>query len=94
MPITLSVRHRRAIRDSACFLCLASQHFWTDPLAQAQVAYAHQLGKPFRVLLLRGTRVPEDAFQGVTDLQIVPSRGAEADVRQVKMWMAELAERS
>jgi hypothetical protein len=88
----LSARERMGIRTSRVFVCFADPTFWTDPRAQAQVAYARQLGKPFRVLLLSGTRVPEDAFAGVEDIQMVRSRGVKADAAQLQVWRAEVAE--
>ena len=79
----LSVQTRAAIKRARLFLVVVSEHWFRDAHAQAQAAYAQQCGKPFRVLVVPGTRLPETAFQGVRDLRIVQSQGTEADVVQI-----------
>jgi hypothetical protein len=83
---------RAAIQNSR-MLCL----FWSPAPAAAaiqrtQLAFAMALGKPIRLLLRTGTRLPEDLCVGYADLRV--ARVAhEADVgRQITVWLAELEE--
>jgi len=76
----LSWRERVDIRDSAVFLVLCTRHWLTDPRAQAQAQYARQAQKPFLVALFPDVRLPEDAFVGVQDLEIVRMESADPEV--------------
>jgi hypothetical protein len=87
----LSARARRARRRARLFVFVLTPDWGEDPHVHAMVAYACQLGKPFRVLVRPGVRMPEDLFVDIADLQIAASRGVEQDTAQVQAWFAELA---
>ena len=87
--MTLSAAERRAIRTSRLFLVLADATWFHDAHTQAEAAHAQQCGVPCRVLVAPGVRLPETAFQGITDLRIVRSQGPAADVAQIQAWLEE-----
>ena len=91
----LSAAEYWAIRRSRIFLVLATPIWCDDAQAQArtqaQTAYAQQCGTPVRVLVSPGVRLPETAFQGLADVQIVRSQGSEADGAQIEAWLEEVA---
>lgn len=88
---SLTARARHAIRHSRLFVCLVDAAWVVDAHCQVQAAYAQQCGTPVRVLLAPGVRLPETAFQGITDLQVVRSQGTEADKAQIEAWLEEVA---
>src|SRR5262245_59877792 len=87
--MSLTAQDKAAVRTSDLFVVLLTRHWLRDAHAQAQAQYAAQLGKPFRVLVWPGVRLPENAFQGVEDLELVhlETTGAEALRAPVKAWL-------
>jgi hypothetical protein len=82
---------QQGLRESALFVALVSPAWFTDARCQAQAAYAKALGKPFRILLRAPMRLPEDAFQGITDLQIATIHTIDQAAAVVKRWVEEYA---
>lgn len=79
-----------ALRQSHLFLVLLTPDWFRDVECQRLYQEARTLGLPVRVLVAPGVRVPEDAFQGLRDLQLAVSQSAEQDVAQVRTWIAEI----
>jgi len=92
--MSLTHRERAAIDKSALFIVFVTPEWLRDDnfQAQAQARYAQRQGKPFRVLVYPGARLPEDSFTGVVDLQVahLPSREPDATVRQIRTWVEEM----
>lgn len=70
---------------------------WSDCTQYADVqhgklAYAMALGKPIRLLVLEGNRVPEDVCAGYADFQRArfPRTAHKAVQRQIMAWLEEL----
>lgn len=68
-------KHRRTIwmnqiRDSKYFLVLATPDYFDHVMSIVQSEFAKSLKKPFRILLKKGTEIPEGFFDGVDDLKI------------------------
>jgi len=80
---------REGLRRSRLFAPLVTPHWLTDPRCQAQAAYARALGKPFRVLVLGDLRLPEDAFAGISDLQVVRVTTPEEASAHLAHWIRE-----
>lgn len=59
------------IRDSKVFFCLATENFFKDEKCKWQKEYARSLGKPFRVALERGVKIPNRFFEGIEDIEIL-----------------------
>jgi hypothetical protein len=87
----LPAKTRHAIDQSRLFVILVSPTWFGNPHSQAALAYATARGKPVRVLLPPGLRLPEDLFLGTADCQIARSTGAEGDRQQVLTWLEEIA---
>ena len=74
------------IRSSEVFLVLATEVFFKDALTYVQVEIAKRYNKPFRVLLQRGTQVPDDFLEGVSDVVIEEwSTGEELKAASTKL---------
>ena len=58
------------IRSSEFFVVLATEGFFKDALTYVQVEIAKRYNKPFRVMLQRGTQVPDNFLEGVSDVAI------------------------
>jgi hypothetical protein len=87
--MTLSTDTQRKIRSSRICVCLVTTAWLTDERAQATYASARDQGLPIRVIVAPGVHLPEDAFLGVADLEIVHSRGAVADAEQIRAWVID-----
>ena len=61
---------RQELERSDVFMALASPAWLQQPRLREHLDYARQLGKPFRILLLPSTVLPEGIFAGVDDLEI------------------------
>ena len=61
---------REGITQSHVFFALVSPAYLRTPRLWEHIAYARDLGKPFRVALIEGAEVPEGLFAGVADLEI------------------------
>jgi hypothetical protein len=85
----LDARTRHALEHTALFVCFVSPAWVTDPRCQAMATYARALGKPFRVFVQPGVRLPEQAFLGVTDLEITPWTSRDAAVSQMQQWIEQ-----
>jgi hypothetical protein len=85
----LSPVTQRKIRASRICVCLVTTAWFTDEEAQATYAYARDQGLPIRAIVEPGLHLPEDAFLGVTDLEIVQSRGPAANAEQIRAWVID-----
>jgi hypothetical protein len=71
-----------------------------DPKHQAaqreRVAYAMALGKPIRLLVMAGDRLPEDVCAGYADVAVwrVPEGDVAQTVRQIQTWLREVEQSS
>jgi hypothetical protein len=83
-PVTPHKRRRNRI----C-VCAVTAAWFTDEHAQETYAYARDQGLPIRVIVAPGVRLPEEAFLGVTDLEIVQSRGPAANAEQIRAWVID-----
>jgi len=83
---------RRGIEQSRLFVALITSHYLRDATCLAQAAYAKQLGKPFRLLVLPGTQVPEDFLDGVRDLQMAVWVSAAQSAEHIAAWLNEMKE--
>lgn len=61
-----------------------------DAAQRARLAYAMALGKPIRLFVRAGDRLPPDLCAGYADLQVAPWTGADAMQRQILAWLAAL----
>jgi hypothetical protein len=93
MTRPLPAHERRAIARSRLHVCFVSPAWLTDAHAQAMAAYAQRLGLPMRVLLWPRVRLPEEAFAGVTDLDIAPHTTVEGDCAQIERWLDAVRQR-
>jgi hypothetical protein len=89
--MSLSRRSRQTIRHSSIFVCVWSAHSPGDSQQSAAIAYATAIGKPVRVLVAEGARLPEDAFLGIADLEIVHATTPADGVAQVLAWLEAVA---
>jgi hypothetical protein len=84
-------------RDDMCHsrLCVLvyNDHPKNDAFFRERVAYAMGWDKPIRLLVMPGSRVPEDLCAGYGDLAIALVTHTEADGDQVRRWLAEVEER-
>lgn len=83
---------REGIRRSRLFVMV-----WSDApqylgIQHDKLAYAMSLGKPVRLLVLEGNRVPEDLCAGYADVQVAhfAQTEQEAAQRQLLAWLEEL----
>lgn len=86
---SISARARHAIRHSQLFVCVVGADSMVDAQTEARAAYAQQCGRPVRVLLAQGARLPETAFQGIADVQVARTQGGEGDLAQIRAWLEE-----
>ena len=70
------------LRHSAVFLCIVTKHYVRSPECWEQMALARRLGKPCRVLIKQGTRVPKGFFDGFDDIRYYPFR-TKADLARI-----------
>ena len=63
---------RQRIAASEVFMLLVTPEMLRSPRLWEHIAYAKQLGKPFRILLFDRTVLPDGIFAGVDDLEIFP----------------------
>lgn len=87
--MTLSPAEQAAIADANLFLCFVTPAWLSDAHAQAQATYAAQCGLPFRVVLWPGVRLPEDAFAGVQEMEVVRTTDLGQVADEVKRWLGE-----
>ena len=85
----LTAHQRACIEQSALFVAIVTPNWLTDPVCQAQAAYATALGKPIRLLLWPGVHLPDEAFLGVTDLQIARHGNDDTDSETIRHWIDE-----
>jgi len=83
---------RRGIEQSRLFVALISSHYLRDATCLAQAAYAKQLHKPFRLLLLPQTQVPDAFLLGIQDLQVAVWVSAEQASAQIRAWVEDFQE--
>jgi hypothetical protein len=81
------------IAASRLFVALVDPAWLADPHCQAELQTAARLGRPVRLLVLPGTRLPEDAVQGIADLEVTQSQGLAEDSAQVLRWLDVLNEK-
>lgn len=86
----LSHTDRQTIHQGRLFVCVWSAASPGNTHQSAAVAYANAIGKPVRVLVTKGVRLPENAFLGVTDLEIAHVDTPEAGAAQLMAWMEAL----
>jgi hypothetical protein len=86
--------HDAAIAASRFFVALVSPAWLADPHCQARLQAAARLGKPIRLLVLPGVRLPEDVFCDIADLEVAQSQGPEADSAQILRWLVALGEKA
>jgi hypothetical protein len=65
----------------------ASAH---DPMQHTHLAYAMHLGKPIRILILPGARLPEDLCAGYADLQVAHIKEPEEGAEHIQAWLDAL----
>jgi hypothetical protein len=78
---------QEGLRKSCLFVAIVSPSWLTDPWCQAQAQYAQHLGKPFRLVLVKGAHLPEDAFQDVRDLQVARAANPEEAAALIQQWI-------
>ncbi len=61
-------------------------------IQRQKLAYAQALGKPIRVLILAGERLPEDFCPGYADVQVARMESPAQTASQVKDWLDALPE--
>lgn len=84
-------RHTRdTIAHSRLYVCLVTPAWLRDPQCSAELAYAVHLGKPIRLLVEPGVRLPETFLTSVTDLQVARLEGAETAAAQIQAWLEAL----
>ena len=57
-----------AIANCNVFVALGGKHFFASAQNYAECLYAKELGKPFIVVMEKGTKVDESYFEGVKDI--------------------------
>jgi hypothetical protein len=80
---------REELAQSQVFMALASPAWLRQPRLWEHIDYARQLGKPFRIVLLPGTVLPEGLFAGVRDLEIQPCATPEEAYQYVRRVLQE-----
>lgn len=76
------------IKDSKVFFCLVTENFFKDEKCKWQKEYARSLGKPFRVALKRGVKIPNRFFEGIEDIKIL-EWGTRVELQEVTMQLLE-----
>jgi hypothetical protein len=61
-------------------------------MQRQKLAYAMALRKPIRLLVLDGTRLPEDLCTGYADVQVARVSSARAAGQQIQDWLEGLPE--
>jgi hypothetical protein len=61
-------------------------------MQRQKLAYAMALRKPIRLLVLDGTRLPEDLCTGYADVQVARVSSARAAGQQIREWLEGLPE--
>jgi hypothetical protein len=61
---------QEGIAHSRVFFALVSPAYLRTPRLWDHIAYARELGKPFRVAVIEGAQIPDGFFAGVADLEI------------------------
>jgi hypothetical protein len=83
-------RTRDAIAQSRLFVCFITPAYLRDPRASAELVYAVQLGKPIRLLVSPGLRLPEAFLAGVPDLQAAVVATPDEAQAQIRAWLEAL----
>jgi hypothetical protein len=78
------------IAASRLFVAFVGPAWLADPRCQAQLQAAARLGKPVRLLLLPGTRLPAQVVHGIADLEVAYSQGVETDRAQMERWLGAM----
>jgi hypothetical protein len=64
-----------------------------DAFYRERLACAMTLGKPIRLLVMPGSRVPADLCAGYADVQRAPVASVYLNSIQVRQWLAEVENR-
>lgn len=57
---------KQGIKNSGVFMIFGTQNYFDD-VPMEEINYAKSLGKPFRVLVDKGIKVPENLKEGIKD---------------------------
>jgi hypothetical protein len=82
---------RYGVRHSCLFTMLWSSDPAHAATQREQLAYAMQLGKPIRLVVLPGNRLPEDLCAGYGDFQVAQFTTPEDAAAQLTSWLEELS---
>lgn len=59
----------QAIRESEIFLVIFDERYLKGAETYVQIELAKQMNKPFRVLVKKGLKIPDDTFDGIQDIK-------------------------
>jgi hypothetical protein len=81
---------RHGVRHSRMFAMVWSSAPHHAATQRAKLAYAMQIGKPIRLLILPGNHVPEDLCAGYNDFQVAQLTTPQEGAAQLASWLEEL----
>jgi len=84
----------KKIRECNLFIVVASDEYFTSAQNFAECFYAKELGKPFRVIIRKGTKIAKGYFEGVKDIKFYEWETEHEKGMHIRELLLELKEES